>query len=470
MSDNIIETDYLVIGSGAMGMAFADTMLTETDHEMVIVDMHHAPGGHWHDAYPFVTLHQPSSFYGVNSKELSKGMKDQTGLNKGLHDLASGAEILSYYDQVMRHQFLPTGRVKYFPMCKYEGNSEFVSLLTGERTKVKVRRKTVDATYLKTSVPSTHTPNFSVAEDVIFIPPNELPKTPALPAGYIIVGAGKTAMDAVLWLLEKGVDPDKIQWIRAREGWQIDRGNTQPTEEFFEATIGNQVAQLEAIANSDSIPDMFKRLEECGALVRIDTEIWPSMFRGATISQAELKELRRIKNVVRYGRVLSIEKDKVVLEQGDLPTGPDYIHVDCSARAVANMEPTSVFDGDHIILQTVKTVQPVFSAAFIAHIEATHEDEATKNDICTVVPLPAEDTDWIRMQAAFMMNQFKWGQDSELRAWLRDSRLDGFSKMVRGISDDDAPKQAIMARFKESAGPAMMKLMQYVSEIEAAEA
>ena len=92
-----IATDYLIVGSGAVGMAFADTLLTETDATLTIVDRHPAPGGHWNDAYPFVTLHQPSAFYGVSSKELSKGHVDQVGLNKGLGDLATGAEINAYF-------------------------------------------------------------------------------------------------------------------------------------------------------------------------------------------------------------------------------------------------------------------------------------------------------------------------------------------------------------------------------------
>ena len=89
----VIETDYLIVGSGAMGMAFADSLLSQTKANMVIVDRHASPGGHWNVAYPFVRLHQPSSFYGVESRELSRFQKDQVGLNKGLFDLASGPEV-----------------------------------------------------------------------------------------------------------------------------------------------------------------------------------------------------------------------------------------------------------------------------------------------------------------------------------------------------------------------------------------
>ena len=43
-----IETDYLVVGAGAAGMAFVDTLISECDAEVVMVDRRHAPGGHWH--------------------------------------------------------------------------------------------------------------------------------------------------------------------------------------------------------------------------------------------------------------------------------------------------------------------------------------------------------------------------------------------------------------------------------------
>ena len=87
MSTQTLQADYLIIGSGAVGMAFADVILKETDASIVMVDSHHRPGGHWNDAYPFVRLHGPSSLYGVSSRRLGSGTKDTTGLNKGLDDL-----------------------------------------------------------------------------------------------------------------------------------------------------------------------------------------------------------------------------------------------------------------------------------------------------------------------------------------------------------------------------------------------
>lgn len=464
------ETDYLVVGSGAVGMAFADILLSETDASITIVDRYQKPGGHWNVAYPFVSLHQPSSFYGVSSKELSKGRKDVIGLNKGLGELASGAEVFAYFDEVMRHQFLPSGRVQYFPMCDYRGDGKFVSTVTGQPHEVKVRKKIIDCTFLKTSVPSTHTPNFTIDDGARFIPLNDLTKVTSAPDGYTIIGGGKTGIDACLWLLENNVDPDNIRWIMPRDGWLLDRKNTQSTEEFFADSIGANALQMEAIVASESIPDLFSRLENDGVLLRIDTNITPKMFHGATISQLELTELRRIKNIVRLGRVLRLEKDQIVFEQGTLPTTPQELHVDCSARAISNEEIKPIFQGNLVTPQMVRSYQPVFSAAFIAHVEASlgedeDENDEEKNRLCGVVPLPNHDTDWIRMFSAFMVNQYNWSQNDELSAWLIGNRLDGFSAMMKSVKEDDEEKQAIIRRIRDNAFPAVARLQELIEQI-----
>src|SRR5437870_4679396 len=48
-----------------------------------------APPSHWNNAYPFVRLHQPSAYYGVNSRKLGSDAIDATGWNKGLYELAT---------------------------------------------------------------------------------------------------------------------------------------------------------------------------------------------------------------------------------------------------------------------------------------------------------------------------------------------------------------------------------------------
>ena len=112
------------------------------------------------------------------------------------------------------------------------------------------------------------------------------------------------------------------------------------------------------------------------------------MFHGAVVSRAEREALRQIKNIVRLDRVLRIEKDCTTLEHGSVASNADRLYVDCSASAVERRAIVPVFAGHKITPQMVRTFQPNFSGAFIAHIEATVEDEAEKNQLCTVIPMP----------------------------------------------------------------------------------
>src|ERR1700730_14494884 len=216
-----IEADYLVVGAGAMGMAFIDTLVSETRASVVIVDRAHQPGGHWTTAYPFVRLHQPSAYYGVNSRPLGNNTIDSVGWNQGLNELAIAGEVCAYFDAVMHQQFLPTGRVSYFPMSEYLGDGRFRTL-AGEDYTVKVRRRVVDSSDMPCGVPSMRPPAYAVAPEITCIPPNDLPRLRAARDRYTIVGAGKTGMDACLWLLRHGVDADRLTWIMPRDSWLLD--------------------------------------------------------------------------------------------------------------------------------------------------------------------------------------------------------------------------------------------------------
>jgi hypothetical protein len=457
-----LEADYLVVGSGAVGMAFVDTLLAETAYSVIIVDQHGGPGGHWNDAYSFVRLHQPSAYYGVNSKPLGANRKDTFGVNSGMYERASAAELLSYYEQVMAG-FIATGRVQYFPMAKYLGGNQFESTISGSKFEVSISRKIVDSTYLKTSVPSTHTPKYEIAAGVRVLPLNELPKLKFTPSGYVVVGSGKTGMDACVWLLETGVNPDSICWVMPRDAWYLNRVNVQPGDEFFEHSYGAFASQAEAVALADSMPDVFKRLSAAGQLLRLDENIEPTMYHGAVSSEAELALLRRIKNIVRLGRIQKIEPDQITFAEGKLKADPNWLYVDCSASAIVLRPSTPVFSGNTITPQFIRTVQPTFSAALTAYVEAHFDDEATKNEICNPVPLPDQPIDWLKMMFVNMSNQQRWGKEKEMKTWIAKSRLDGFTALALAVKPDDLAKQAILQRFGMHAGPAVKKLYQFLS-------
>lgn len=440
-------TDYLIIGSGAVGMIFADQLLSETDAEIVIVDRHHAPGGHWNDAYPFVRLHQPSAFYGAGSRVLGSNRIDGAGFNAGYHEMASGAEICSYFDGLMRERFLPSGRVKYFPMSDYVGDGKFVCRLSGREQQVSVRKKIVDGTFFKTTVPSMHTPNFGVAAGVTLITPNVLPREAPHHSHFVIVGGGKTAMDVGVWLLQNGADPDCIRWIVPRDFWMIDRETTQPGDAFATAFAGGQAAVIEASAEATSADDYFERLEAAGAMIRIDRSIRPTAYKCATISRAEIEMLRRIKDVVRKGHVRRIERNAIVMQAGTISGDPGALYIDCSASAIANRPPVPVFNGNLITLQTVRPCLVSLSAAVIAHTEAHYSDEAEMNDICRPLAVPNEPLDALRVQLADLRLQRRWAADRGLREWLGAHRLTGANLRSHG-NDGGAELAQIQARIK----------------------
>ncbi len=266
-----IETDYLVIGAGAMGMAFTDTLITESGARVVMIDRACQPGGHWTTAYPFVRLHQPSAYYGVNSRALGNNTIDLVGWNQGLNELAPVGEICAYFDAVLQQQLLPTGRVDYFPMSEYLGDGRFRTL-AGTEYVVTVNRRIVDATYLRAVVPSMRPAPYSVAPGVDCVAPNELPKLGTRDR-YVVVGAGKTGMDVCLWLLRNDVCPDKLTWIMPRDSWLIDRATLQPGPTFVRQFRESYGATLEAIGAATSTDDLFDRLETAGTLLRIDPSV-----------------------------------------------------------------------------------------------------------------------------------------------------------------------------------------------------
>src|SRR5688500_11163936 len=168
MSMRTLETDYLVVGAGAMGMAFTDALIDHADVHVTLVDRRHAPGGHWQDAYPFVQLHQASVFYGVASTVLGSGAVQQRPPETGLQERARRSEIQAYYDDILHRRFIGSGRVTFLGGSEYhcDGSSHLVtSTVSGETTHVDVRRRVVDATYLSPTIPATMPPPFGVTDD-----------------------------------------------------------------------------------------------------------------------------------------------------------------------------------------------------------------------------------------------------------------------------------------------------------------
>jgi hypothetical protein len=451
-----IEADYLVVGAGAAGMAFTDELLAHSDATVAIVDRRHAPGGHWQDAYPYVRLHQPSTFYGVTSVALGQDAIDATGTNAGFYELAGVDEIRAYYERVMQRHFLPTGRVRYFPSCDHVGDHRLVSRVTGASRQVRVRRKLVDTTYIEGTIPATSPPPFEVAEGVRCVPAGQIARVEEPPERIVVVGAGKTALDCCVWLLERGVPASAITWIKPREAWWMNRRFQQPHTLVPELYRGAAI-QLEAMAAASSMADLFARLEAEGVFLRVDPAIEPTMFRGAVVSEPELALLRQIEDVVRLGPVRRIERDQIILEKGRVPTGPRTLHVHCASRALAHRPLRPIFEPGLVTVQPILWGFACYQFATLGVVEATVDDDQEKNRLCPPIRYWDQNQDYLSAFLAGMAGDRARARHPRLASWSKATRLNPVSG-VAAYRDDPRVIDA-RDRIKRSAAAAAANLV-----------
>jgi hypothetical protein len=456
-----LDTDYLVVGAGAAGMAFTDALIADSNADVIIVDRRHAPGGHWNEAYPFVRLHQPSAYYGVNSLSLGHDAIDTHGWNKGFYEQASAPEICAYFDRVMQRQLLASGRVRYFPMCDYVGGHAFVSRMSGQRIDVTIRKALVDATYLEPAVPATTAAPFEIEPGASCVPVNHLSNLTGAVERYVIIGAGKTAIDACLWLLQNGIEPDAIRWVKPREAWLVNRAFCQ-SGELVGSLIESLARQMEASAASQSIDDLFDRLNASEQLLRVDAGVRPTMYRGPTVSEPELEQLRRITDVVRMGKIRCLQRHSIVLEHGTIATNPDHLHVHCASAGLNPAPTVPIFTADRITLQPVRAGLIPFNAAIVGFIEATRQDLTEKNRLCPPNRLPSVPLDWIRGTIIAANADYLWSKEPDIVAWLERSRLNA-ARGLRQRADDPQVSRALH-RYAKHVRPALANLSRFVQE------
>lgn len=455
-----LQTDYLVVGAGASGMAFVDALLaTDPEADVILVDRRARPGGHWLDAYGFVRLHQPSANYGVDSRTLGTDRIDTAGPNAGWYERASSHEICDYFGRVLDEQFLPSGRVRFLASSDYQGGEDnahrVVGLLDGAPTSITARRRLVDATYIESAIPSRHRPGFEVGDDVRLVPPNDLVHLDEPAAGFTVVGCGKTAMDTVNWLLDAGVDPDRIRWLRPRDPWLFDRDKCQPLD-LVGSFMSLQAGWVAAAAGATDGRDFAQRLEAGGVFHRIDQSVEPSMFRGATASAAELAALATITRVERGVRVRRLDADRVVTDAGDLPAAAGEVFVDCTAAGVPPAGARPIFAGDRITLQYTTIGYASWSAATIGVVETVGADDEERNRLCPPVVFSGHVDDLLTFAATGMQAIMGRSAHPDVAAWTDASRLNP----ARGATDhfDDPEVAAAFTVLGNEIGPALANL------------
>lgn len=456
---SVIETDYLVVGAGASGLAFTDALINRADVDVVIVDRRARPGGHWLDAYPFVRLHQPSATYGVDSRELGTGRIDTSGPNAGYYELATGVEVAGYFGRVLDEDLLTSGRVRFYPATDYLGadgdGHRLRSILSGAVTTVKVRKRLVDGTYFQPTIPSRHKPSFEIGDDVRFVSPNALGDLADGGPRYTIIGSGKTAMDTCGWLIEGGVAPDAIRWIKPREPLMLNRAFTQPRE-LVASFMQLQASLVQAAAEAREPTDVAASLAAGDVLVRVHSDVVPTAFRGGTISVSEVERIRQVEHVVRMGYVQRIDSDRVTLRDGTIDALRGEVFVDCSARGVPTVDARPVFEPGRITLQILTLGNVPYSAAIVGVLEALYDDDVMKEQMCPTLPFDGALAGFARIVRNALAGGAARSREPEFSAWNAGSRMNP----TRGAQDrrDDPVIAKALETIAANTGPALENL------------
>ena len=409
-----LDADYLVVGAGAMGMAFADALVDHSDARVVIVDRRHGAGGHWLEAYPFVRLHQASSFYGVASTVLAEGRRQTVGPEAGLHVRASQPEIVDYYARVVE-RMRATGRVEVLTGTDHVGDRTLVSRVTGKQYAVPEQCRVVNAHYLAPSIPAESSPPFAVEEGARVVAVNDLVRLEEAPGQYVVVGSGKTATDACVWLLAQGVDPGAICWVRPRDPWMLNRALIQPDPAVF---LGVPAAIFESAAASPSLDEAFLRLEEAGVMLRIDRSVTPTMAKAPTLGAWELEQLRTIEDVVRHGHLQSVARGRLEFADGtSVRVADDAVVVHCAADGLKNPPLVPVWRPEDITLQPVRAGFPCFAAALTGYVEATRRDDEEKNRLCPPSRFGNSLEQWADMNVRGTRAAMAFGAEPDIKEW-----------------------------------------------------
>ena len=413
-----VDADYLVVGAGAAGMAFVDALIDNADVHVAIVDRRHGAGGHWLDAYPFVRLHQASEFYGVVSTPLGNGELQAGGPEAGMHKRAPAPEIVAYYAHVME-SMVARGQVTFHPNSEYLGGRHWSSRLSGRHFSVPDSCRIVNAHYLAPEIPAQTPAPFGVADGVRSIPVNDLVELSDIPGQFVIVGSGKTATDAIVWLLDNGIDPDTVCWVRPRDPWMFNRAVVQP-----DPTINLRMVAdiLESAREATSPDDLFLRMEAAGVMMRVDPRVTPTMAKTPTLAQWELDRLKTIENVVRLGHIRQVEPGRLVCEDGGAAIDRDALVVHCAASGLRYEPLVPVWGSERITLQCVAT-GPVFGAAIAGYVEATREDDAEKNRLCPPHSLPNTPADWPQTIVQGAQGSQALATEPDVMAWSHATSL-----------------------------------------------
>jgi len=249
--------------------------------------------------------------------------------------------MLEYY-QVVLQDLIDTGRVRFFPESSYF--NKMIRSATGKVWSVKAR-KIVWANCGEVPSKSPMPLPCLQGAGVNVCSPDD-PAVLSHAPEYLVVGAGKSAVEALLWLLKKGIDPETITWVLPHESYWLQ-------ERVPPATPSGKVRTVQPQAQS-------------------------SKFQCAALSNQELKDLGLVTNIVRLGLVMGAEPGRLLFERGEVPLQTGSVVLDCS-ESLQDHKEVPIWQPGKLVLQCLSNCKRAKSSALIAAIELQPGTDEEKN-------------------------------------------------------------------------------------------
>ena len=354
-----------------------------------------------------------------------------------------------------------TGRVEVLTGSDYVGDRTVVSRISGQRWEVPEACRIVNAHYLAPSIPAESSPPFAVADDARVVTVNDVVRMEEAPSQYVVVGSGKTATDACVWLLGQGVDPGAICWVRPREPWMLNRALIQPDPEvylgvpatMFEAAVGVRVARRGVPpARGGRGDDAHRPVGHAD-----DGEVADPRRRGSSSCCARSRTSYATGTCGRCRAVGSSFADGASVRVAD-----DAVVVHCAADGLKNPPLVPIWRPEDITIQPVRAGFPCFGAALTGYVEATRRDDDEKNRLCPPSRFGNSLAQWAEMNVRGTRAAMAFGAEPDIAAWAnrrrgqpvpdpaRPPRLAGPRRRPRAAGGLDGPGLAALERLMVS--------------------
>jgi hypothetical protein len=219
---------------------------------------------------------------------------------------------------------------------------------------------------------------------------------------------------------------------------------------------------MAAGAEAESLEDLFLRLEAAGVMLRIDTDVTPTMAKTPTLGEWELDLLRSIEHVVRLGHIREVTASEIVLQDGSVPLAPGSLVVHCAASGLQYPPLVPVWEPDRIRLQTIRAGFPCLNAALAGFVEATRDDDRERNRLCPPNTLPDTMSSWSQMQVRGTLATRAFMAEPDIAAWINGCALN--PSKIEPAQRDEPRVQAAQARLAEVAGAGLAGLAALAGE------